>query len=174
MVLLRSSSNDNREATCLGIHVTDGLASWRVGLEEGLSIPAQRKAAQRKADQLNAVIARSSSSPASRARPPAARPCRRCWTTSPSIWSGTASSTKSILGLLTDIGDVYDKAEPAERRMLNRALFDRITIDDEDDATSNRTKPSPRSSPAIPSHITKEPCPAIRRGKVRTFSFTWT
>ncbi|WP_212742661.1 MULTISPECIES: recombinase family protein [unclassified Microbacterium] len=56
MVLLRSSSNDNREATCFGIHVTDGPASWRVGLEEGLSIPAQREAAQRKADQLNAVI----------------------------------------------------------------------------------------------------------------------
>ena len=40
----------------------------------------------------------------------------------------------AILGLLTDIGDVYAKAEPAERRMLNRALFDRITIDDEDQA----------------------------------------
>lgn len=41
----------------------------------------------------------------------------------------------AILGLLTDIGDLYAKAEPAERRMLNRALFDRITIDDEDQAT---------------------------------------
>src|SRR5699024_2001769 len=41
----------------------------------------------------------------------------------------------AILGLLTDIGDVYAKAEPAERRMLNRALFDRIVIDDEDQAT---------------------------------------
>src|SRR5699024_436224 len=41
----------------------------------------------------------------------------------------------AILELLTDIGDVYAKAEPAERRMLNRALFDRITIDDEDQAT---------------------------------------
>lgn len=30
---------------------------------------------------------------------------------------------------------VYTKAEPAERRMLNRALFDRITIDDEAQAT---------------------------------------
>ena len=40
----------------------------------------------------------------------------------------------AILGLLTDIGDVYTKAEPAERRMLNRALFDRITIDDDDHA----------------------------------------
>lgn len=41
----------------------------------------------------------------------------------------------AILGLLTDIGEVYAKAAPAERRMLNRALFDRITIDDEDEAT---------------------------------------
>ena len=35
---------------------------------------------------------------------------------------------------------VYAKAEPAERRMLNRALFDRITIDDEDDATLQPTE----------------------------------
>ncbi|GAA2089011.1 hypothetical protein GCM10009823_04460 [Brevibacterium salitolerans] len=46
----------------------------------------------------------------------------------------------AILELLTDIGDVYAKAEPAERRMLNRALFDRITIDDEDDATLQPTE----------------------------------
>lgn len=39
-----------------------------------------------------------------------------------------------ILGLLTDLNDVYAKAEPAERRLLNRALFDRITIDDDDHA----------------------------------------
>lgn len=46
----------------------------------------------------------------------------------------------AILGLLTDIGDVYAKAEPSERRMFNRALFDRITIDDEDDATLQPTE----------------------------------
>ena len=46
----------------------------------------------------------------------------------------------AILGLLTDIGDVYAKAEPSERRMLNRALFDRITIDDEDGATLQPTE----------------------------------
>lgn len=46
----------------------------------------------------------------------------------------------AILGLLTDIGDVYAKAEPSERRILNRALFDRTTIDDEDDATLQPTE----------------------------------
>ncbi|WP_349018839.1 helix-turn-helix domain-containing protein [Corynebacterium pseudodiphtheriticum] len=46
----------------------------------------------------------------------------------------------AILGLLTDIGDVYAKAEPSERQMLNRALFDRITIDDEDDTTLQPTE----------------------------------
>lgn len=46
----------------------------------------------------------------------------------------------AILGLLTDIGDVYAKAEPSERRMLNRALFDRITIDDKEDATLQPTE----------------------------------
>ena len=35
----------------------------------------------------------------------------------------------TILSILTDLGDLYAKAEPAERRMLNQALFDRITAD---------------------------------------------
>ncbi len=42
----------------------------------------------------------------------------------------------SVLGILTDLGDLYAKAEPAERRMLNRALFDRITVDDEENITA--------------------------------------
>src|SRR5690606_15578631 len=79
----------------------------------------------------------------------------------------------AILGLLTDIGDVYAKAEPVERRMLNRALFDRITIDDEDDATLQPTEAIQTILDASPGHTTKEPCPAIMWGKARTFNFTW-
>ena len=39
---------------------------------------------------------------------------------------------------------------------------------------SNRPKRSRRSSTPVPGHTTKEPCPAIMWGKVRTFNFTWT
>ncbi|SCX05907.1 hypothetical protein CJBVI_0442 [Corynebacterium jeikeium] len=37
--------------------------------------------------------------------------------------------------LLIDLDDLYNKCDPAERRILNRALFTRITIDDEENAT---------------------------------------
>ncbi len=65
----------------------------------------------------------------------------------------------AVLGLLTDIDEVYAKAEPSERRMLNRSLFDRITIDDEDDATLEpneaiqtilATKPKPHNERTLP------------------------
>ena len=36
--------------------------------------------------------------------------------------------------LLVDLDDLYNKCDPAERRILNRALFTRITIDDEENA----------------------------------------
>ncbi len=39
---------------------------------------------------------------------------------------------------------------------------------------SNRPKRSRPSWPPAPGHTTKEPCPAMMRGKVRTFNFTWT
>ena len=34
-----------------------------------------------------------------------------------------------------DVDDLYTKCNPAERRILNRALFTRITINDEENAT---------------------------------------
>ena len=37
--------------------------------------------------------------------------------------------------LIIHLDDLYNKCEPAERRILNRALFTRITIDDEENAT---------------------------------------
>ena len=37
--------------------------------------------------------------------------------------------------LLVDLDDLYNKCKPVERRILNRALFTRITIDDEENAT---------------------------------------
>lgn len=38
---------------------------------------------------------------------------------------------------------------------------------------SHPSRPSPRSSPAIPAPTTNKPCPALMRGRVRTFDFTW-
>lgn len=37
-----------------------------------------------------------------------------------------------LADILTDLGDVYTRCEPAERRILNRALFDKIILDDEE------------------------------------------
>ncbi|WP_425562066.1 PQQ-dependent sugar dehydrogenase [Microbacterium kribbense] len=39
---------------------------------------------------------------------------------------------------------------------------------------SHPSRPSPRSSPATPVPTTNEPCPALKRGRVRTFPITWT
>ena len=37
-----------------------------------------------------------------------------------------------LADILTDLGDVYARCEPTERRILNRALFDKIILDDEE------------------------------------------
>ena len=37
-----------------------------------------------------------------------------------------------LADILTDLGDVYARCEPAERRILNRALFDKIILDDQE------------------------------------------
>ncbi len=47
-----------------------------------------------------------------------------------------------ILGLLTDLGDLYSKCEPSERRILNRALFKRIIIDEDEHLTFVPTEPA--------------------------------
>ena len=47
-----------------------------------------------------------------------------------------------ILGVLTDLGDLYSKCEPAERRILNRALFKRIIIDEDEHVTFLPAEPA--------------------------------
>src|SRR5699024_3626849 len=47
-----------------------------------------------------------------------------------------------IVDLLTDLGDLYNRCETAERRMLNRALFDRIIIDDDENIIPVPTEPT--------------------------------
>ncbi|GAA4683380.1 hypothetical protein GCM10023197_45130 [Gordonia humi] len=46
-----------------------------------------------------------------------------------------------ITSILTDLDDLYSKCEPAERRLLNRALFDKIVIDEEENVTYKATEP---------------------------------
>ena len=58
--------------------------------------------------------------------------------------------------------------------MLNRALVDRITIDDEENTTAT---PKPAIATILTSNAvaaTKKPCPAMTRGKARTFPMWWT
>ena len=40
-----------------------------------------------------------------------------------------------LVDILTDLDDLYAKAEPAERRILSQALFKRIVIDDDEQVT---------------------------------------
>ena len=47
-----------------------------------------------------------------------------------------------ILDLLTDLGDLYNRCEPAERRMLNRALFDRIIVDEDEHVITVPAEPA--------------------------------
>lgn len=81
--------------------------------------------------------------------------------------------------LLVDLDELYNKCEPAERRILNRALFTRITIDDEENATytPEQTTASVLAHTSIdarPTSPQKQNCPAIRRGKFRFSHLTWS
>lgn len=77
--------------------------------------------------------------------------------------------------LLVDLDDLYNKCEPAERRILNRALFTRITIDDEENATytPDETTASVLAHASIdaPAHVTAETrLPRHQAGQVSIFS----
>ena len=79
------------------------------------------------------------------------------------------------LDLLVDLNDLYSKREPAKRRTLNRALFTRITIDDEENATytpeQTTAKVLAHTSIDAPAHITAETkLPRHQAGRVSVFS----
>lgn len=58
-----------------------------------------------------------------------------------SLYDGARDGLDAVLDILTDLGDLYTKAQPPERRMLNRALLTRITIDDEEKVTIEAAEP---------------------------------
>ena len=80
-----------------------------------------------------------------------------------------------LTDLLVDLDDLYNKCEPAERRILNRALFTRITIDDEENATytPDETTASVLAHTSIdaPADVTAETkLPRHQAGQVSIFS----
>ncbi|WP_180951750.1 helix-turn-helix domain-containing protein [Brevibacterium ravenspurgense] len=80
-----------------------------------------------------------------------------------------------LTDLLVDLNDLYSKREPAKRRTLNGALFTRITIDDEGNATyspdETTAKVLAHSSIDAPAHITAETkLPRHQAGRVSVFS----
>lgn len=91
----------------------------------------------------------------------------------------TRTGLDQLTELVVDLDDLYNKCDSAERRILNRALFTRITIDDEENATYHPTRPPPASLPtpaSTPRRTSpqKQNCPAIRRGKFRSSHLTWS
>ncbi|GAA2119247.1 recombinase family protein [Kocuria atrinae] len=47
-----------------------------------------------------------------------------------------------ITDILTDLGDLYSKCEPSERRILNRALFKQIIVDEDENTTFVPVEPA--------------------------------
>ncbi len=88
----------------------------------------------------------------------------------------TYADTRTGLDQLTELlVDLYNKCEPAERRILNRALFTRITIDDEENATYTPEQTTAsilaHSSIDAPAHVTAEAkLPRHQAGQVSIFS----
>ena len=80
-----------------------------------------------------------------------------------------------LLGVLTDLGDLYARCEPTERRMLNRALFKRIVVDEDENITFFPTEPAATVLAHARSGGTTEPSPDAKlprhqTGQVSNFS----
>ena len=80
-----------------------------------------------------------------------------------------------IADVLTDLGDLYAKAEPAERRMLNPALFTRIIVDEDEQVSYTPDEPVAsvlaHTGTAVTSDIhAKTNLPRHQTGQVSIFS----
>ena len=82
-----------------------------------------------------------------------------------------------LTSILTDLDDLYAKAEPAERRVLNQALFKKIIIDDDERVTYEPTDAIAgvfaHLDAEVPDDLTPETnLPRDHAGQVSSFS-TW-
>ena len=80
-----------------------------------------------------------------------------------------------LTSILTDLDDLYAKAEPAERRILNQALFKKISIDDEEHVTYEPTDAITgvlaHLDAEVPDNLTPETnLPRDHAGQVSNFS----
>ncbi len=80
-----------------------------------------------------------------------------------------------IIGILTDLGDLYSKCEPSERRILNRALFKRIVVDEDENTTFVPAEPAASVLASGSSSTADEPgpdknLPRHQTGQVSIFS----
>ncbi len=93
---------------------------------------------------------------------------------------GSSKDARKLLTAQRDkLDDLYTKCEPAEPRILNRALFTRITIDDEEDATCTpeQTTASVLAHTNIdaPTEVTAETkLPRHQAGQFRFSHLTWS
>ena len=91
-----------------------------------------------------------------------------------STYAEARTGLDQLTELLVDLGDLYNKCEPAEQRILNHALFTRITIDDEQATyTPDETTASVLAHTTInaPVDVTAETkLPRHQAGQVSIFS----
>ncbi len=90
-------------------------------------------------------------------------------------YTGARDGLDELLDLLTDLGDLYNRCEPAERRMLNRALFDRIIIDEDENISVVPAEPAAsvlaHVNTDVPEPVTAETnLPRTQAGQVSIFS----
>lgn len=90
-------------------------------------------------------------------------------------YAAARAGLDQIADILTDLGDLYAKAEPAERRMLNRALFTKIIIDDDEHVSYRPDEPVAsvlaHAGTAVTSDVhTKMNLPRTQAGQVSIFS----
>ena len=91
-------------------------------------------------------------------------------------YSDARKGLDQITELLTDLADLYNKAEPAERRMLNRALFTKIIINEDETTTTVPAEPAATVlTHATSSGTTTDPgpdanMPRTQAGHVSNFS----
>ena len=79
-----------------------------------------------------------------------------------------------MLGLLTDLHDLYMKCEPTERRFLNQAIFTKIIVNEDENVTLDTTLAvntviSQHTAPRITRFPAETKKPRVQAGQLSTF-----